>query len=240
MLKNRPFLIVGLIGLLVFGGAYGLKKVFPAEAPYMAERFSTPIVFFEFIQSPLEVNDFFGLTDYDFDSEKFIEKMDFGNQLDFVFALIYSTFLFLFFRQLAKESEQKWYKAGMVLAILALIGDVFENIQLLGITANLQTGDFETNIKLLFIFTWIKWGSLAIGFAIYAIWLLKLDGVLKFMGYVGMVPIVFGAMALMRRGIMTELFAKSINIMFFVAVCYCFFYKSEMNPKTRAELDQPF
>lgn len=240
MFKNRPFFYIGLVGLLVFAGAYTLKNVFPSEAPYLAPRFSTPIVFFEFIQSPVEVFDFFGITDYDFDSQKFIKKMDNGNKLDFGFALIYSTFLFLFFRKLAEESEQKWYRAGMVLAILAFIGDVLENIQLLSITANLQSGDFEQYIKLLFVFTWIKWGSLAIGFAIYALWLLKLDGVLKFMGYVGWVPLIFGAMALMRRGVMTELFTKSVNIMFFVAISYCFLYKSDMKPVPNDELNQFF
>ncbi|NJO91127.1 MAG: hypothetical protein HC831_20795, partial [Chloroflexia bacterium] len=75
--------------------------------------------------------DFFGLTDYDFDSEQFIDKMDQGNRLDFAFAFIYSTFFFFFFKRLAEESEQKWYKAGMLLALLAFVGDVFENVQLL-------------------------------------------------------------------------------------------------------------
>jgi hypothetical protein len=238
MIKNKPFFYVGLVGLLIFGGAYWLKETFPAEAPYMAPRFSTPIVFFEFVQSPIEVYDFFGITDYDFDSENFIAKMDAGNKIDFAFAFIYSAFLFLFFRVLAKESEQKWYKAGMVLAILALIGDVFENVQLLGITANLQSGNFETQLKLLNIFTWVKWASIAIAFALYALWLLKLEGVLKLMGYVAWIPLIFGAMAFMRRGVMTELFTRSVSILFFVAIAYCFMYKSEMKPLSREEKEK--
>ncbi len=239
MIKNRPFFYVGLIGILILGGAYCLKNVYPTEAPYMAPQFSSPLVFFEFIQSPVEVIDFFGLTDYDFNSEEFIGKMDLGNRLDFGFAFIYCTFFFFFFKKLAEESEQKWYKAGMFLALLAFIGDVFENMQLLGITANLQSGEVGKYIKLLAIFTWIKWGSLAIGFAIYGLWLMKLDGVLRLMGYVAWLPLVFGIMAFMRRGVMTELFTRSIGILFFVSISYCFMYKSDMKPLPK-ELDQPF
>jgi hypothetical protein len=239
MTKNRPFLYVGLIGLFILAGAYWLKNVFPQEAPYMAPRFSSPIIFFEFIQSPVEVTDFFGLTDYDFDSEQFIGKMDQGNRLDFFFAFIYSAFFLFFFKKLAEESGQKWYKAGMMLALLAFIGDIFENVQLLGITANLQSGDLESHIRLLAVFTWIKWSSLAIGFAIFGLWLMKLEGVLRLMGYVAWVPLIFGIMAFMRRGLMTELFTRSISILFFVAISYCFMYKSDMKPSPK-ELDQPF
>lgn len=239
MIKNRPFIYVGLIGLLILGGAYWLKNVFPQEAPYMAKGFSSPVVFFEFIQSPVEVTDFFGLTDYDFNSEKFIGEMDQGNRLDFGFALIYSAFFFLFFMRLTNESEQNWYKAGMFLALFAFVGDVFENVQLLGITSNLQSGELESHIYLLAIFTWLKWGSLAIGFAIFGLWLMKLEGVLRLMGYIAWVPLVFGIMAFMRRGVMTELFTRSISILFFVTISYCFMYKSDMKPLPK-ELDQPF
>jgi len=239
MIKNRPFFYIGLIGLLILGGAYWLKNVYPADVPFLAPRFSSPIVFFQFIQSPVEVIDFFGLTDYDFNSEKLIGQMDLGNKLDFGFAFIYATFFFFFFKKLAEESGQKWYKIGMVLALLAFIGDAFENLQLLGITANLESGEVEKNIKLLAIFTWIKWGSLAIGFAIYGLWLMKLEGVLRLMGYVAWIPLIFGIMAFMRRGLMTELFTRSVSILFFVAISYCFMYKSDMKPLPK-ELDQPF
>jgi hypothetical protein len=239
MIRNRPFFYVGIIGLLILGAAYWLKQVYPPEAPFMAQGFSSPIVFFEFIQSPVEITDFFGLTDYDFNSEKFIGEMDQGNHLDFVFAFIYSTFFFFFFKRLAEESAQNWYKAGMFLALLAFVGDVFENVQLLGITANLQSGELENHIKLLAIFTWLKWGSLAFGFAIFGLWLMKLEGVLRLMGYVAWIPLVFGIMAFMRRGVMNELFTRSISILFFVAISYCFMYKSDMKPIPK-ELDQPF
>lgn len=236
MLKNRPFLLIGIIGLLVIGGAFFLKKTFPQDAPYMAPRFSSPIVFFEFIQSPFEVESFFGVTDYDFDSEKMIADMDNGNRLDFVFAFIYSLFFFLFFKQLAHESEQKWYKIGMLLAILALLGDVMENIQLLNITANIETGEYEGSIKILPFFAWMKWASLAIGFAMYGLWLLKLEGVLRLMGYVAFVPVFLGIMAFFKRGLMTELFTRTITIMFFVAIAYCFMYKEDMKPEKEDEV----
>lgn len=235
MLKKRPFLLIGIIGLFIIGGAYFLKKAYPQDAPYMAPRFSSPVVFFQFIQSPLEVDSFFGVTDYSFDSDNMISKMDKGNKLDFGFAFIYSLFFFLFFKQLAHESEQKWYKIGMLLAVLALIGDVMENMQLLNITSNIVTGDYEGSIRLLPVFTWMKWASLAIGFAIYGLWLLKLEGVLRLMGYIAFVPVFLGVMAVFKRGLMTELFTRTITIMFFVAISYCFMYKNDMKPEKEEE-----
>ncbi len=229
MMKNRPFLYVGLIGILIIANVYWLVQTFPSSAPFMLRGFSSPIIFFEFIQSPVEVEAFFGLADYDFDTDKFIKAMDKGNKIDFIFTFLYSTFFFLFFKKLSEVSDKKWYKIGMLLAILAFMGDVVENVQLLQITSKISQGGYDNNLSLLFIFTWIKWFSLAVGFALLGLWLMKLSGVLRYMGYVAWLPLILGFVAFANRGIYTELFTRSINIMFFVAISYCFmFEKSEV------------
>lgn len=229
-MKNRPFFYIGLIGLLTIAATYVMEITFPKTAPFMAKGFSKPIIFFEFIQSPIEVEAFVGINDYDFDSETFIKKLDLGNKIDFVFAFIYTTFFFLMFYKLAKVSNLKWYKIGMILAVIALVCDVVENIQLLEITNKITTGDYINNLHLLFIFTWIKWFSIAIGFALFSLWLVKMPGVLRYMGYLAWLPLMLGIMAYVNRGLLNELFTRSINIMFFVAISYCFMYHNNMKP----------
>ncbi len=224
-MKNRPFLLIGLIGLVIIAIVYFMEQTFPSSAPFMLKGFSKPITYYEFIQSPVEVEAFFGLDDYDFDSEKFIRDMNKGNKIDFLFAFVYSVFFFLFFKKLTQVSSKKWYKIGMILAVFAFIGDIVENIQLLQITSKLAEGGYENNLEWLFAFTWIKWWSLALGFALFGLWLVKLSGVLRYMGYVAWLPLILSFFALMQRGIYTELFTRSINIMFFVAISYCFMFE---------------
>ncbi len=223
-MKQRPFFYIGLIGILVIANVYWLDKTFPSSAPYMLRGFSKPAIFYEFIQSPVEVEAFFGLDDYDFDSEKFIEKINQGQKLDFIFAIVYSAFFFLFFKKLVNVSHKKWYKIGMFLAIAAFLGDVIANVQLLQIVDKITTGGYDSNLSVLLVATWFKWLSLAVGFCLFGLWLLQLSGVLKYMGYVAWLPLILSFFALMHRGVYTELFTRSINIMFFVAISYCFMF----------------
>ncbi len=99
-----------------------------------------------------------------------IRKMDQGNYLDYLYMLLYSGFLFSFAWLAAKQTGQKWVYAGAVLAVLALIGDALENVQLLTITANLQSGDFLAALTRLHWLTWLKWSSLALYFLLMAGW----------------------------------------------------------------------
>jgi hypothetical protein len=223
-IKQRPYFFTGIAGLVVIVIALWIQLVFPKESAHMASGFSTPIIYFEFIQSPDEVNAFFGVENGR-TNELFVKQMDRGNYADFAFMLAYSAFLFLFFRKLSAISELTWFKTGMILAVLALVGDLIENIQLLGITANLENGDFITQLLLLKLFTWIKWGSLAISFALFSFWLVKFKGFYRIIGYIVATPFIMGIIAIFNRGMATELFAKSVSIVFFVMICYCFFYQ---------------
>jgi hypothetical protein len=232
-IERRPFFYIGLIGILLIIFGLGLPKFFPKEAGHMPEGFSTPIIYFEFIESPVEVNDFFGINEDGLGNMKFVNQMDKGNRIDFAFAFVYAAFLFLFFQKLSSVSDLKWFKIGMLLAVLSFIFDYAENIQLLGITANLENGNYLTQLSLLKIFTWIKWFSLAISFAIFSVWLFKFKGIYRLMAYVALLPLLLGLLAFIKRGLATELFSKSISIMFFVTICYCFLYTSEANePKS--------
>jgi hypothetical protein len=59
IIKTRPYFYIGLLGILLIVFGLILPTFFPKEAPQMTKGFSTPIIFFEFIKTPVEVNNFF-------------------------------------------------------------------------------------------------------------------------------------------------------------------------------------
>ena len=135
----------------------------------MPDGFSTPILAFEFVETEQEVIDLFG-SDPAVRAE-LVRRFDLGNWVDFLYMLLYAGLLFLFAVQLVRvnasteqgRSGRFLYYIPAFLAVVIFAGDLLENIQLLRITANLD-GEYGRQLTLLPIFTWIKWGGLAIYF----------------------------------------------------------------------------
>lgn len=166
---KRPFLVPGVIGLAVITLSLINMMLFPQTALGQIEGIRSPIIAFEFAETKEEINTLFGVNGAP-EQADFIRKMDQGNRLDYLYMLLYSGFLFSFALLAGKQTGQKWVYAGAVLAALALVGDALENVQLLTITANLQSGDFVEALARLHWFTWLKWGSLALYFLLMAGW----------------------------------------------------------------------
>ena len=173
---TKPFLKVGFLGLLVIGMGSVLMMVFPSKAPWMMDGFFTPIIAFEFIQSPGEVYQFFGLPgspDQLSMTQAMIKAMDLGNRLDYIFMVLYASFLFFFSFVCANITGQRHYYAASILSFVILVADAMENIQLLRITAKIIHHDFEKELFFLHWFTWIKWGGITIVFLILAPYFFK-------------------------------------------------------------------
>jgi hypothetical protein len=229
--KSHPFFYIGLLGIILIAFGLILPGFFPKEAK-MPKGFNSPIIYFEFIKTPDEVKDFFGVSDSgEFDRELAV-KMDLGNKIDFGFMLVYSAFLFFLFLKLAKISNKKWLRLGMFLAVIALLGDFFENIQLLSITSNLKSGEYITQLSLLKIFTWIKWNSLVINFLLFVPFFFIQKSISHIITYIMAIPFVLGLIAFINRGFVNELFAKSISACFLVMICFCFAYKIEKHQES--------
>ncbi|MBN1250520.1 MAG: hypothetical protein JXR51_14910 [Bacteroidales bacterium] len=223
-MKTRPLIKAGFVGLILIISSLFMMQTFPKKAVYMSEGFVTPIIYFEFVESPIEVYDFFGISSETSANEDFIAKMDYGNKLDFGFAFIYSFFLVFLFWSIFKLSNNKVYIIAIILAVFAFVFDVLENVQLLSITSKLNSGDFSSEIINLQIFTWIKWGSLALIFLIFAYWI-YFNRAAKYVAIISVLPFILGVLAFIDKGLMTEIFAKSISAMFAISVFYTFFYK---------------
>lgn len=221
---SRPFFKSGIIGILVIISSLVLMKVFPSQAPSMPEGFMTPILAFEFAGSVEEVEALFGEPQSGFRAAM-IAAMDLGNHLDYVYMVLYSLFLFTFSVTCARIKRSSYYYLPALIAVLTLVGDVMENVQLLGITASLAEGGFEKELQLLFYFTWLKWGGLALIFLMLAPYFAGGGFTSKIIALVGFSTTVLGIFSFFRRSIINEVFAIAVAVMFLLMVIYAFTHR---------------
>jgi len=223
-LKNRPFLKAGYIGLLVIVMSMILVTIFPSKASKMPQGFFTPIIAFEFIETKAEVFQLFASTDGTI-RQTMVDAMDLGNQLDFIYMFLYSLFLLMFCLKCAEISSKKYYYIGAVIAVAVLSADALENIQLLGITANLETGNFKQYLAWLHLFTWMKWGGIAVIFLVLFFWFIKGGIFSKIIGITGAWSFASGLLAFLSRSVLNELFGLTVALMFIMMIIYCLIYK---------------
>ena len=221
----KPFFKTGYVGLAVIAMSVVLLWVFPAKAPLLPQGFFTPIIAFEFVQTPDEVFQMFGGADPIVRSEM-KDAMDLGNRLDYIYMCLYSMFLALFSITCARISKDSYYYIGAALAFVVLAGDAMENVQLIGITANLTTGDIAPYLGLLHMFTWIKWGGLALIFLILFPWFFKNGLFSKIIGAFGIISFILGIGAFLHRSMVNEIFSLSIALIFMLTIIYCFTFKA--------------
>jgi len=227
---NRPFLKVGFLGLLVIGMGSVLLMVFPSKAPWMMDGFFTPVIAFEFIQSQSEVYQLFGLPgspDQLFMSQAMIKAMDLGNRLDYIFMILYASFLFFFSFVCAKNTGQRHYYAACILSFIILVADIMENIQLLRITAKITHHDFGKELFLLHWFTWIKWGGITIVFLILAPYFFKGRIYSKLIAAMGISSFILYILAYFNRSVLNELLGLSVSLMFLMMIVYSFIFTTE-------------
>jgi hypothetical protein len=224
--SNKPFVKTGFLGLAVMMMSILLLFIFPSKAPSLPEGFLTPIIAFEFIQTKAEVMEIFGGENITMRNEM-VRAMDLGNRLDYVYMCLYSVFLMIVSVTCARLSKNKYYYAGAVLALVALAADALENAQLLGITANISTGNFDSQLRLLHLFTWIKWGGIALIFLTLSPWFLKGNRFSKIIGIMGIISFILGVLAYMNRSVINEIFSLSVALMFIFMIIYCFIYKTD-------------
>jgi len=227
---NRPFLKIGFLGLLVIGMSLVLMMIFPSKAPWMMDGFSTPIIAFEFVQSPDEVYKLFGIADSSKQlpmTQSMIRAMDLGNRLDYIYMVLYASFLFFFSFVCAKNTGQKYYYTASFLSLFVLIADAMENIQLLRITSKIIDQDFVKELSLLHGFTWMKWGGITFVFFILSFYFYKNRVYSKVIAVTGISAFILSVFAYFNRSVLNELMGKSIALMFIMMIIYSFIYKTE-------------
>ena len=227
---NKPFVKIGFLGLLVIGMSIVLMMIFPSRAPWLMDGFFTPIIAFEFVQSQSEVFRLFGLSsspDQLSMTQFMIKAMDLGNRLDYIYMVLYTSFLFFFSFVCAKNTGRRYYYAGSILSFIILAADALENIQLLRITSKVASHDFGKELSLLHWFTWMKWGGITVVFLILAPYFLKGRNYSKVIAAIGVSSFIFSILAYLHRSVLNELLGLSVALMFLMMIAYSFIYKTE-------------
>ena len=221
---KRPFIISGIIGVCVIITSIILIMVFPAKVHKLPEGFITPIIAFEFIRTPQEVFDLFGPAESP-QHQTLINAMDLGNKLDFIYMLLYNAFLVVFCWKVASLTGKKIYLAGVFVALVILASDCFENIQLLAITSHLGNSSFESQLKMLKIFTWLKWEGTVVAFLILLPYFLKGAVLSRMIAPCSAIAAVLSVTAFTHHGVANELFSLSVVIVFVLMIVYSLFHK---------------
>lgn len=225
-MNKRPFFVSGLIGIAVILVSLLSLTVFPQSSPGQIEGIRTPIIAFEFAETVEEINTLFGLSG-SLERADMVRKMDQGNTLDFLYMLLYSGFLISFAIGANKQRPMQLLIMAVGLALLALVGDVLENLQLFQITNNLASGNFVDSLTRLHWFTWLKWGSLMFYFLVIGVWFWGNGRFGKIIAAVADLTFLLGLFALITRGFITELFTLSVAFTFLLMIIFCFTIKTE-------------
>ena len=204
-----------IIVYLIMFLAFGLKmNDFKAK---------NPVVTYEFASSPQQVYIIFSDESAHLNT-KLVKAIDFFNKIDFLFALVYGSFLMILFSIFKALTRKKIYSLALWLSLIAMVFDFAENTQLLQITAKLMNSEnFAANIHLLQVFTWIKWSSLAVVLLIGGIFVVKQKSVLsKIIGIICFVPILLLVPAMMVKSLQVN-FAFTVVLGILGLLLFAFF-----------------
>lgn len=229
---TRPFFRPGLLGLALIAMSIALLFVFPSRLPALPDGFVTPILAFEFVRTVDDVKIIFG-PESSPERQKTVRAMDLGNRLDYIYMILYAGFLAWFSRTCARITGRKLFYVPLCLAGLSLAGDALENIQLLGITASLETMDMELYLARLHQMTWVKWGSLALVFLFLAPYFIKGGLYSRIIAGTGVAGALLAAAAFVHRSVLNELFGATTGILFLMTIIYCFIHKMPVQEDTQ-------
>jgi len=105
---KRPFLMAGLLGGAVIIVSLAIGSFFPRTAGELPEGFKTPILAFEFLQTKQEAYDLFGAADSS-ERQALAKAMDRGNTWDYLYMLVYSSFLAALALTIQKRTGNRFY-----------------------------------------------------------------------------------------------------------------------------------
>ncbi len=224
-LENRPLALLGLFGVPLLIFTILMEMLFPVNAP---EGYKSFIVAFEFTKTPEQLYNLFnGYT------PKTLSRIDSGNTIDFGFMMTYSMFLILFFWKAVKIFHQKWPFWGILLTVIVFFADVSENVFLLRITNlysyELQGEQLTTALRMLHIVTWIKWGGLAVIFALFSVKTMGKRALSTFEGVIFIFPLLMSFWALTGDPTGISNFTLSIIVAFALLIFYSIRFRSPEN-----------
>jgi hypothetical protein len=110
--------------------------------------------------------------------------------------------------------------------VIAPTFDVLENWQLLSIMEQLGHGEILFQLAPLQLFTWVKWGSLALTFMLFVPLFWHGGAYGRFVSVFAFIPATAGVLAFFLPGLMNELFALTTVVMFLLMIAFAFYADS--------------
>ncbi len=220
-LKTHPFAGIGILAIPMLLYTISMEILFPKSHP---EGYQSFIIAFEFARTTAQIHNLFSGF-----GEDVFRNINSGNYIDFGFLLTYGLFLVLFFYKAAKVFDKKYLFAGIPISVVVILADIFENIYLLkitGIYTPLVADSVLTPLlNKLYIATWIKWGGLALIFALFSVRSMGMRILSRFEGVVFIIPAVFSLWAVSNNPMGVTRFTLSIILAFFLLIFYSLYYK---------------
>lgn len=156
-----------------------------------------------------------------------VTDLDHLNYYDFFFMLVYSAFLGQFIaKYLTAIHQPRPMRLAFVAAFICL-ADLAENFMLLKITS-LHANDinsFMPYLTYLMLFTWLKWGALAVTFAGLGIMMIQRETFSKITSVVLFLPALLLALCLADYSRWINMFTTSIFLGFVILLIFATFYK---------------
>jgi hypothetical protein len=211
---NRTFLIAGLLGLGALVMTVVLWLIGPREIGVLPSGFMTPVVAFEFAQTTAEVRQLF-------EPPGSTAAVDRVNRWDFLYMVLYNGFIIAFAIACGRQTGNRYFYAVAALPLLIWFADAMENVQLLGLTGRIESGDTMGDLlSRLRFYTWLKWGGLALYFLLLWPYFRGLRGWARLIGIAGVLPGLLAVTAIFARGLANELMALTIGTMFILLTAY--------------------
>ncbi len=211
--KFHLLLFLG-IGVLLIGTS--LNFVYPTEMGRMPIGFYQPILAFEFIESSEEVMLLFGQEEEQ--REKWIDEMELGHYVDYVFLIFYSLFICSWAWYYKRTYSHNILYFVMGLAVIAGFSDIIENTQLSIIANNLDIRSIQHHIDVLQLFTWIKWASLTMALLALAPYVVKEKWIGSLYALTSVLTLVLAVIAFNQRSMITSLFILGLFIQFLILI----------------------
>lgn len=217
-MKLNAFKTARFFGIVLLVCAVALLFINPKPENNLPAGFYTPIIAFEFIQTPQEVAHFFEVKNI----VQYEQDLLTGNAIDYLFMCLYSGLLFFIAIGIYRISNAKTMYLAMFFCIFMLVFDGLENLQLYHIIQNYKAGNISENLGLLNIFTWLKWSSIASTFLLFSPFFFKGKVFHKIIGILCVVCFGLCIAAFLQHGVLNEIFSTSVVLVFLLLVIFTF------------------
>jgi len=160
------FCLLWGIATLAVSQSFALFMPQTLAQPIPGAAIDNPVLAFEFARTPAHLDAVFGAVGDPMRDARILGMMR-GNVLDYLFMLVYGSFVLAFFgASAAATGNARWWYAGG-LGPLAAISDAIENALLLSINADMSSPQAE--LAWLPVPVWIKFTALALACGLAAI-----------------------------------------------------------------------